>query len=89
MWIGQTNFYENCNDAFSSRRGKNGETALTIAALQVNESCLETGGATKTDEFSEKFQREGGFIFNPKISLQILASFGRFPKKSCNIIFGK
>ena len=59
MWIGQTYFYENCNDAFSSRRGKNGETALTIAALQVNESCLETGGTTKTDEFSEKFQREG------------------------------
>ena len=70
MWIGQTYFYENCNDAFSSRRGKNGETALTIAALQVNESCLETGGATKTDEFSEKFQREGEKI--KKIVLQIL-----------------
>ena len=71
MWIGQTYFYENCNDAFSSRRGKNGETALTIAALQVNESCLETGGATKTDEFSEKFQREGeGVIFNQKIYIE-------------------
>ena len=75
MWIGQTYFYENCNDAFSSRRGKNGETALTIAALQVNESCLETGGATKTDEFSEKFQREGGerVILIPKV---YVAGFG-------------
>ena len=68
MWIGQTYFYENCNDAFSSRRGKNGETALTIAALQVNEFCLGTGGANKTDELSERFQRGGGgVIFNTKI----------------------
>ena len=69
MWIGQTNFYENCNDAFSSRRGKNGETALTIAALQVNEFCFRRGGANKTDELSERFQRGGVglVIFNTKI----------------------
>ena len=28
---------------------------------------LGTGQATKTDEFSENFQRGEGFIFNPKI----------------------
>lgn len=35
---------------------------------------MGTGGASKTDEFSEQFQREGGggVIFNPKIMLQIL-----------------
>ena len=27
---------------------------------------LETGGATETDEFSEKFQNGGDIIFNPK-----------------------
>ena len=35
--------------------------------------CLETGGGTKSDEFSEKFQRGDGVIFNPKI---LIADFG-------------
>ena len=34
---------------------------------------LGNGGATKTDEFSEKLQREGGVIFNPKV---YVADFG-------------
>ena len=33
------------------------------------------GGATKSDEFSEKFQRGGGGIFNPK---KYIADFGNF-----------
>ena len=42
-------------------------------AWDVNISGLEPinrlgkGGATKSDEFLEKFQRGGGVIFNPKI----------------------
>ena len=41
--------------------------------LQMMRS-LGTDGVTKTDEFSEKFQREGGgIIFNPKI---YIADFG-------------
>ena len=35
---------------------------------------LGTGGATKTDEFSEKFHR-GEVLFNPKIDI---ADFGPF-----------
>ena len=33
---------------------------------------LGTVGATKTDEFSEKFQKGGGVIFNPKFILKNL-----------------
>ena len=34
--------------------------------------------ATKSDEFLEKCQREGGVIFNPKIYLQILGTLVYF-----------
>ena len=36
-------------------------------------SDLGTDGVSKTDEFSEKFQKGGGVIFNPKI---YIADFG-------------
>ena len=42
--------------------------------LQFNFLRLEKGGYTKSDEFSEKFQR-GGVIFNPKF---YIADFGNF-----------
>ena len=33
--------------------------------IDIRNFALGTGGVSKTDEFSEKFQR-GGVIFNPK-----------------------
>ena len=63
----------------------------------VCSSLLGTGHAAKSDEFSEKFQREGGgggVIINPKIYVADFgplywAFFGRFPEIICNIVFRK
>ena len=43
--------------------------------MKLTISSLGTGAGTKTDEFSEKFQRggKGGVIFNPNI---YIADFG-------------
>ena len=47
---------------------------LTILAMFLGRSGRSgTGCPTKTDEFSEKFQRGGGVISNPKI---YIADFG-------------
>ena len=41
--------------------------------LQFNFLRLEKGGYTKSDEFSERFQRGGGAFSIQKFMLQILA----------------
>ena len=46
-----------------------------MASTDDDTSGLGTGHATNTDEFSEKFQRGEGVIFNPKNSV---ADFGKF-----------
>ena len=43
--------------------------------LQFNFLRLEKGGYTKSDEFSEKFQRREGDIFNPKIYVADIGNF--------------
>ena len=43
---------------------------------------LGTGDGTKTDEFSEHFQRGGGVIFNPKI---YIVNFGNFKQGFLNM----
>ena len=49
-----------------------------MASNDDDTSGLGTGHATKTDEFSEKFQRGAGVIFNPKI---YIADFGNFKQE--------
>ena len=41
-------------------------------------SQLGTDGVTKTDEFSEKFQRGGGVVSNPKIYVADFCHYKRF-----------
>ena len=43
---------------------------------------LGRDGCTKSDEFSEKFQRGGGVIFNPKI---YVVDFGNFKQAILNM----
>ena len=57
---------------------------------------LGKGGATKSDEFSDKFQRAGGggaVIFNPKFILQFLdlykSFFQMFSEKKLQFNFKK
>ena len=50
-------------------------TFNVIILLVTLQHCLGKGRATKSDEFSEKHQKGGGVIFNPKI---YIADFGDF-----------
>ena len=61
-----------------------------MASTDDDASGLGTGHATKSDEFSEKFQRGAGSFSIQKIILQILdlyngLLFGRFLKKNWNL----
>ena len=53
-----------CRD---QRKGKERLKMDQAICLCQESYGLGTGQATKTDEFSENFQRGEGFIFNPKI----------------------
>ena len=59
----------------------------------INIILLGKGGATKSDEFSEKFQRGGGSFSIQKFILQILdlyiGLFRTFSEKNCTIILQK
>ena len=52
-------------------------TNLESRCITLNVICLGKGGATKSDEFSEKFERGGGSFSIQKSILQILGTLNR------------
>ena len=57
-----------------------------LVSLNLSSTCicaLGTGGATKTDDFADKFERGGGAHFQSKnLYRRFWTFFRRFPKKN-------